>query len=315
MEYVKYIFENNMLDHIKLFLKKEKGCGGFEGLYGSLSLVQEEDDEGCDDLSCEVITNSLQLSNYETSKYVICKIYAEPHKILNHLCGDLKLFEIQKYLRICTSKKYFKSMSKIRIGNGYLDLSETLWLVGHYNNLDIFKFVIEEFSKVKNRVNKKYQKDFIFDKKVMQEVLRYNEDKYNIIKYLIQNGVDIQVRNNEALIHACSESLKIVKLLVENGANINAKNNEPLDEACSEGKIDIVKYLVEKGANIHAENGKALISACFGGHLNVVKYLVKNGANIHANNDRALEVASKYDYKKIVNFLVKNGVNLEKIKK
>uniref|UniRef100_A0A6G6ACI4 Ankyrin repeat-containing protein n=1 Tax=Borely moumouvirus TaxID=2712067 RepID=A0A6G6ACI4_9VIRU len=312
MEYVRYIFKHNMLSHIKLFLRKD-GTYDFEGLYGSLSLVGEEDDEGCDDLSYEVISNALELSNYKTSKYVVCYIYAEPHKILDRLCENLKLSEIKKYLRICTSKKYFESISEKQFKNEYLDLSRTLWLVARYNNIDMFKFIIEEFSKVKNRVDKKYQKDLIFDKKVMQEVLRLNEGKYDIVKYLIENGVNVQARNNEALIRACSENLKIVKLLVKNGANIHAKNDEPLYKACSNGKIDIVKYLVKKGANINADNGKVLTYACSSGHLNIVKYLIENGADIHANN-RALEIALEYGYKKIVKYLVKNGANFEKVK-
>ncbi|AGC02384.1 ankyrin repeat protein [Acanthamoeba polyphaga moumouvirus] len=269
MEYVKYIFKHNMMDHIKLFLKKQHDPYDFEGLYGNLSLVQEEDDEGENELSCEVITYSLQLSNYKTSKYVICNIYAEPHRILNRLAKHLKLYEIHKYLRICTSKIYFESMLKL-FDDGSLDLSKILWLIARYDNIDIFKYIIEEFSKVKNRVGKMCQKDFTFNKKVAQKVFRFNEDKFNIVKYLIQNGVDIQARNNEALIHACGENFRVVKFLVENGADIHAKNGKPLEEACDHGHIDIVQYLIEKGANINANNGKALISACFGGHLDVV---------------------------------------------
>ncbi|AVL95222.1 ankyrin repeat protein [Moumouvirus australiensis] len=310
MEYVRYIFKHNMMDHIKLFLKKHDACD-FEGLYGSLSLVGEEDDKGCDDLSYEVISNALELSNYKISKYVVCYIYAEPHKILDRLCENLKLSEIKKYLRICTSKKYFESISEKQFKNEYLGLSRTLWLVARYNNVDMFKFVIEEFSKVKNRVDEKYQKDLIFDKKVMQEVLRLNEGKYNIVKYLIENGVNIQARNNEALIRACNENLKIVKLLVENGANIHAKNDKSLVQASNNGHLDIVKYLIKKGANINADNGKALTYACSNGHLNTVKYLVENGANIHANNNRALEIALEYEYKKIVKYLVKNGADFK----
>uniref|UniRef100_A0A6G6ADZ2 Ankyrin repeat-containing protein n=1 Tax=Borely moumouvirus TaxID=2712067 RepID=A0A6G6ADZ2_9VIRU len=310
MEYVKYIFKYNMLDHIKLFLKREKEYGDFEGLFYSLSLVDEEDINGYHEFSFEIISSSLELSNYKTSKYVICNIYAEPEKILDHLCEHLKLPEIRKYLRICTSKKYFKSVSNNIMGDQLLNLSNVLQSIVHYDNINIFKFIVEEFYKVKDRVEEKYRQDYIFDKEIISQILESNGDKPNIVRFLITGQVNIQCRINGALINFSRKDLKMVKFLTNFGANIHTRNDEPLNQASKYGNIEVVRYLVKKGANINADNDKALISACSGNHLNVVQYLVKNGANINTDKDKALMTACYRNHLNVIKFLVENGANI-----
>ncbi|AVL95221.1 ankyrin repeat protein [Moumouvirus australiensis] len=310
MEYVKYIFKHNMMDHIKLFLKREEEYGDFEGLFYSFSLVDEEDIEGYHEFSLEIVSSSLELCNYKTSKYIICNVYAVPMKILDHLCKHLKLLEIRKYLRICTSKKYFKSVSNNIMGDQLLNLSYTLQSIVYYDNINIFKFIVEEFYKVKNRVEEKYRQDYIFDKEIISQILESNDHKPNIAKFLITGKVNIESRINEALVNFCRQDLEMVKFLVNFGANIHTKGDEPLNQASKYGEPDIVQYLVDVGANINADKDKALISACSGNHLNVVKYLVKNGANINADNDKALMTACYKNNLDIIKYLIKNGANI-----
>ncbi|AGF84870.1 repeat protein [Moumouvirus goulette] len=318
MEYVRYMFKHNMIDHIKLFLKKSKTYDDYEGLFYSLSLLEEEDVKGYDEYSCEIISSSLELSNYKTSKYVICNVYAEPYRILDYLSGDLKLSEIRKYLRICTSKKYFESVSNAQCEDQFLNLTRTLWSILYYDDVNIFKFIVEEFYKVKNRVDEKYQKDYIFDLKIIPQILKLNGDKSNIVKFLTEGRVNIQARVNEALINFCRQDFKMVKFLIKFGANIRVRNDESLNQASKYGQIDIVQYLVNKGANINADNDKALISACSRNHLDVVKYLVKNGANIYADNKKALIIVTKRlkagnGSNEIINFFKENGVDFNLI--
>lgn len=71
--------------------------------------------------------------------------------------------------------------------------------------------------------------------------------------------------------------LKTIKYLVDNGADINAPMDEALENASGRGRLEVVKYLLENGADIHA--GDPLDEASLNGHLDVVKYLVENGAD------------------------------------
>ena len=67
--------------------------------------------------------------------------------------------------------------------------------------------------------------------------------------------------------------LEIIKYLFEDGANIDSNESEALRWASEDGRLKVVKYLVQNGANIHAQNDYALRIATLNRHLMVVKYL------------------------------------------
>ena len=132
-----------------------------------------------------------------------------------------------------------------------------------------------------------------------------------LVKYLVENGADINSEDGLALLEAAEYGhLPVVKYLVENGVYINAEDGDALSLAAEKGNLPIVKYLVENGGDIHAQNNQALRLAAEKRHLEIVKYLVENGANIHAENDQALILASKKGYLEIVQYLVENGANV-----
>nr|WBF70290.1 putative ankyrin repeat protein [Megavirus caiporensis] len=167
---------------------------------------------------------------------------------------------------------------------------------------------------------------------------------YNVVKLLIENGIDIHIDNDFPVRLASNHRyLDIVGLLIENGANINARDGYALRLATCKGFYDVVKYLVENGANPYMYVGRdsnALKIACKKGHyeifeylinkmdntrvdkknlliiacnkryLNIVRYLVKNGTDVNANND-ALKIAQKRGYLEIVDFLIENGAQID----
>ncbi|ORX42663.1 ankyrin [Piromyces finnis] len=77
----------------------------------------------------------------------------------------------------------------------------------------------------------------------------------NIVKYLIKNGVDPKIKNEDGRISlhfACGaekENVNLVKYLIEDiGLDINTQNKDgctPLHYACEQGNENIVKYLIE----------------------------------------------------------------------
>ena len=125
---------------------------------------------------------------------------------------------------------------------------------------------------------------------------------YDIVEYLVRHGADID--NSEALIHASAHGyLSILKYLVEQGANIHIENDAALSWACQYGQLDVVKYLVRHGVNVNANNRDGLILAIIHGHLSIVKYLVENGANLSANNNEALRFAREKNQYHIIEYL------------
>lgn len=71
----------------------------------------------------------------------------------------------------------------------------------------------------------------------------------NVVKYLVENGVDLRAENDYS-VRAASQNgrLKVVKYLVENGADFRAENDYSVRAANRLGYIGVVDYLVEKGS-------------------------------------------------------------------
>lgn len=139
----------------------------------------------------------------------------------------------------------------------------------------------------------------------------------NRINELLDNGVDINIRNNtgsSALMISSqysntTSSLDTVKLLLDRGANINIQDNDgwtPLLYASRDSNttssLDTVKLLLDRGSDINLTTNMgstALIIASANSNttssLATVKLLLDKGANINTQNNSgstALIIAS-----------------------
>ena len=97
----------------------------------------------------------------------------------------------------------------------------------------------------------------------------------NVVKYIIDKGIDVGARTNTALYWACiHKQFEIFKYLVEKGADINIRIHDNFITASGNGSLDIVKYFVENGANIDEKTKKkALWHCCRNHHTEVKEYL------------------------------------------
>ena len=130
---------------------------------------------------------------------------------------------------------------------------------------------------------------------------RYELSNIDTLKYLIE----LETNKNCACVQSARYGyLELVKYLAENGADINANNDYAFRQSARYGHLEVVKYLVEHGrADIHANNDYALGLSAKNGHLDVVKFLVENGANIHADNDYALRWSGNNDDSRVIDYL------------
>lgn len=134
-------------------------------------------------------------------------------------------------------------------------------------------------------------------------------DHLDIVKFLVNNGMNIHYNNDYPLFRAVNEGfLDIVKYLIEKGAKIHTGTCGVLEEAINNRHLHIVKYLVEiERADIHANDDYPLRWSAYIGDLETVKYLVSKGANIHAKNNYALVRATEKNHHDVVKFLIENG--------
>lgn len=109
--------------------------------------------------------------------------------------------------------------------------------------------------------------------------------------------------------------LSLVKKCVEDGVDINVANEEgltPLHSSSCNGHADIVKYLLLNGADVNVVDDDMWTplhgAACFG-DVSVVKLLVEHGANIQTMNnddDTPIDVAAEENTLRYLNQCVKN---------
>jgi len=158
-------------------------------------------------------------------------------------------------------------------------------------------------------------------------------DKPKVVKFLIDNGANIEERDHEEwtpLFFACFEGhIKIATLLLEEGANINHKNYEGdtiLHILTSSIKMtymdkckNIFNLLIEHGIDINETNNSGntpLTMACVSGNFDEAKILLELGASTDVNSynlyggKTPLIYATINNYPKIIEILIKAGVNI-----
>jgi ankyrin repeat protein len=144
---------------------------------------------------------------------------------------------------------------------------------------------------------------------ILTKIEEYGDD-VELYKKLKQCGVDLHANDNRALYHSASSGhLEVVKYLVETGVDIRAKN-DALHCGAVNGQLHVVKYLVENGADMHVGQDYLLPVIAELGHLAIVKFLVENGADVHAYEDEALRSSAKNGYLEVVKYLVETGVDI-----
>lgn len=135
------------------------------------------------------------------------------------------------------------------------------------------------------------------------------------VKHLIAKGISVNPATSQ-LFYAPLEMasveghLEIVKYLIDQGADVESSNNWSVRSACRRGHFDIVKYLVDKGADVTADDNNAIKMAVRANRLDIIKYLVAVGAD----PDCAVEVALKLGYFEMVDYLISAGVDISYVR-
>lgn len=123
------------------------------------------------------------------------------------------------------------------------------------------------------------------------------ERHLDIVKFLIKNGADLNVLNNDKtlLMLALSQGdIEIMVELIKGGADIdqaNSKGSNPLSSAINRRNLDAVKVLLEHKASIEKagrNDMSALDIAITRKDLDIVKELLKHGANPNLENGMKL---------------------------
>ena len=232
---------------------------------------------------------------------------------------------------------------------GYLGYTPLIW-ASRMGRLETVKYLLQnganmdaKTTEARNENNGGFSRRYNFfpedDLTSMLMAARYGH--LQIVKYLHENGVDINSKNNKnesaLFLASFNGHFQVVKYLHEKGADVNQRSSDiktnitPLAISARHGHLNVVEYLVQNGAEIDAgmdsmnmrthvayeDNFTALHEAARSNQLHVVKFLHENGADIDMKSKNRListtyfrspvRVAAEFGHFSIVNYLVKNG--------
>lgn len=144
------------------------------------------------------------------------------------------------------------------------------------------------------------------------------EGHLSIVKFLIENGTKIDVRNRkkQTSLHwaVYNGRIKIIKYLIEKGAFIEAVDDDgasPFAWAAYVNKLETANLLINMGAELNSrdyDNNTPLHWACYRGHVEIVRFLIENGVNVgwkNKNGYTPIECAVENGHYDVVVFLTK----------
>ncbi len=157
-----------------------------------------------------------------------------------------------------------------------------------------------------------------------------DKEDYDRIIYLLDNGVDVNTRNDnlDTPLHFVSkcenfgyDHYNVAKLLIKKGAKVNVMNcdgNTPLYECTIRCFYYCMEILIENGADINVldnEHNTLLHKTCETGDIECTELLIKNGIDVNilnCHNITALQVANINGYNDIAKLLKNNRAENDK---
>lgn len=121
-----------------------------------------------------------------------------------------------------------------------------------------------------------------------------------------------------------SKNLEAIKFVIENGADVNDSSMEyPIHAAAEIGSVEVIALLIKYGADFNAvtENGDTLmhVAASKNNNMRLIKYLRESGFDLnarnHVNQKTPLMISLENRKACVTRYLVNAGVNLEDVDK
>ena len=230
----------------------------------------------------------------------------------------------------------FDLESRIKTGRSDYDYTP-LMIAALRNDYDMVKFLVEKGANINAKTHSEYSSVetplllSLDNEHPDSRYYYYKNENSSVAEFLINNGADINVTNEDGetpLMYASKlHNIKMVELLIQKGANINAFDDYG-NTALMYGvnNLETVKLLVENGADVNSQKGgsTALILACKprrGRNIDVIKYLVSKNADINAQDHQGDTALNKTFYHlnegsidildfEIANFLIEQGADV-----
>ena len=158
---------------------------------------------------------------------------------------------------------------------------------------DIFEKIIDnkQFDELLNYVN--------FDLTYYFGVLLRNCKYENILKYVIDNTIDLECKNDfeQRPIHwICVYSTpEMIKYIIDKGVNLECENKykmRPIHIICKNSTPEMIKYIIDKGVNLEYEDcweWRPIHLICAYSTPEMIKYIIDKEIKLNFNDELELE--------------------------
>ena len=137
-------------------------------------------------------------------------------------------------------------------------------------------------------------------------------------EFLVSLGADVHEKgkgNNSSLHNNNNKDLDLIKFLIDSGVDVNAKNDVGCSPLHYENRVEVVELLISAGADVKAkENGGKSPLHCTNS-VEVVELLISAGADVNDKNNGGFTPLFSHtlpnsNSKKIIKLLIKKGADV-----
>ncbi len=251
------IIENNDINELNSILE--------QGDININDIIEAEIDK---DIGLQISMTPLMyasyLDNYEMARYLVEEKGADINAKNEYGWTALTYASDEEHL----------NMVKYLVENGADIDSEALTVT---RNLEIFEYLLEKGNVDINSVG--------YLGMTALSLSSIEEGDFEMFKYLLKKGVDVNVKNDDGstalMVASLYGNLEMVKYLIENGADINAKDNDgstALIYASKWANLEEVEYLVKNGADINIKDIEGKTALDWATTEEIKETLIKAGA-------------------------------------
>lgn len=269
--------------------------------------------------------NHLNIIKYLLSKgaklnldYLKIAVRSNYFKIVDFIFSELKP-DPTIYLNLSAKKNYINLVKYFFRNNGVIS-RKTLVLASRNNNLKLIKFIVSELSYITDEafyvaaesgcidiVKFFHKKGKIIDNTILERASNQLERASNqpkIIKYLIQNGINLKITDRVIDAVAFHGDLEFLKYL---WSFCDPALFDCYKTAIKEGFLDIIEFLYEKGIKL---DWSLLDTAAEYDNLEAIIFFYNKGYDLYTAGLIMMEHAVRNKNIEIIKFL--NGIGIWK---
>jgi len=144
----------------------------------------------------------------------------------------------------------------------------------------------------------------------------------NLVKYLIDNTIEIKNNMNMKLIHyICRFSTpELIKYIIDKGANTECYTNEgwkPIHIICRNSTPELIKYIIDKGVDLECADiygWKPIHIICRYSTPELIKYIIDKDVDLECSNNngwKPIHFICRYSTSEMIKYIIDKGANTE----